>query len=87
MNKRIQACSMVMLTGCSKGKAGKLYVSTLLMTTATLLHTCQLISVYVNTRLLACGDLIVAVDQLISNLLSWIGNLILVAKSITLKFF
>ena len=37
-------------------------------------------SVYVNTRPLACGDLILLADQLISNLLTWIGDLILAAK-------
>ena len=34
-------------------------------------------------RLLDCGDLILPADQLISNLLAQIANLILVAKSIT----
>ena len=42
-----------------------------------------LVSVYVNTRPLARGDLILPVDQLISDLLARIGNLILAAKSIT----
>ena len=40
-------------------------------------------SVYVNTRPLTRGDLILLADKLISNLLAWIGDLILVAKSIT----
>ena len=42
-------------------------------------------SEYVNTRLLARGDLILPADQWISNLLTWIGNLILVAKFRHLK--
>ena len=40
---------------------------------------CPVHSVYVNTRPLARGDLILPVDQLISNLLAWIGDLILAA--------
>ena len=50
-------------------------------------HRCELTScsVYVNTCPLARGDRILLADQLISNLLAQIGDLILVAKSITLK--
>ena len=44
-------------------------------------------SVYINTRPLACGDLILPADQLISNLLTQIGDLILAATSITKYFF
>ena len=39
---------------------------------AALIGVC---SVYVNTRPLARGDLILLADQLISNPLTWIGNL------------
>ena len=38
------------------------------------------VSVYVNTRPLARGDLILLADQLISNLLPWIGDLILAVR-------
>ena len=40
-------------------------------------------SVYVNIRQLTRGDLILPADQLISNLLAQIGDLILVTKSVT----
>ena len=43
-------------------------------------------SEYVNTRPLARGDLILPADQWILNLLTRIGNLILVAKFCPLKF-
>ena len=42
-------------------------------------------SEYVNTRPLARGDLILPADQWISNLLTWISDLILAAKFCHLK--
>ena len=43
------------------------------------------LSEYVNTSPLAHGDLILLADQRISNLLTWIGDLILAAKFCHLK--
>ena len=44
-------------------------------------------SEYINTHPLVHGDVILQADQWISNLLAWIGNLILAAKFCHLKNF
>ena len=56
-----------------------------LTTFSVIIHCLSNISEYVNTRPLARGDLILPVDQWISNLLARIGDLILVAKFHHLK--